>query len=277
MLALQHRNTALLGMLPALALAAGLILGGCSSGEQVTTLSAEERFESGKRLFDDGDYLEAINEFTVVTLQYQGSGVADDAQYYLGECRFMREEYLVAAFEYQQLMRNLPASPLVPDALFKIGLCYYHLSPRSALDQQYTHKAIDELQTFVEYNPAHPRAVEAEALIKELTTRLARKSYEIARQYALLEYYKSALFYFDDVIEKYHDTEYAPPSYLAKAEVLLARRRFADALRTITIFLEKFPVSDLRRRALQLKATAEEKMGVSPPSSGQPAAGLSSE
>lgn len=258
-------------------MAAGLIFGGCSSSEQLKVADAEERFAKGKHLFDENDYLEAINEFTVVTLQYQGSGVADDAQYYLGECRFMREEYLLAAFEYQQLIRNLPASPLVPDAQFRIGLCYYNLSPRSALDQQYTLKAIDELQTFVEYNPAHAKAVEAEGLIRELTVRLAKKSYEIARQYRLLEHYKAALFYYSDVIEKFHDTEYAPLSYVEKTQVLLERRKYEDALRTITLFLEKFPVSDLRPEALRLKATAEENLGTAGPQSGHPAAGLSSQ
>jgi outer membrane protein assembly factor BamD len=241
-----------------LLLGAGAVLTGCSSSEQATTLTAEERFDKGKNLFDEEDYLEAVNEFTVVTLQYQGSGVADDAQFYLGECRFRREEYLLAAFEYQQLIRNMPASPLAADARFKIGLCYYHLSPKSSLDQEYTRKAIDELQSFVEYHPAHEQAPEAERLIAELTGRLAKKSYEIANQYAVLEYYKSAIFYYDDVIEKYHDTEYAPLAYLGKARLFLNRRRYRDALQTVTAFLEKFPESSLREEALQIKASAEE-------------------
>ena len=137
-------------------LAGALLLGGCASSEEATILTAEERFARAKTLYDDGDYLEAINEFTVITLQYQGSALADDAQFYLGETRFAREEYLLASFEYQQLIRNMSASPLVPDARYKIGVCYYRLSPKSLLDQQYTTRAIDALQSFVEYHPAHP-------------------------------------------------------------------------------------------------------------------------
>jgi outer membrane protein assembly factor BamD len=260
-----------------IALAAGAIFGGCSSSEQTTTLSGEDRYARGKALLDDGDYLEAINEFTVVTLQYQGSAVADAAQFSLGECRFRREEYLLAAFEYQQLLRNMPASPLVPDAQFKIGLCYYHLSPKASLDQEYTRKAIDELQTFVEYHPAHEKAVEAEQLIKQLTGRLAKKSYEIARQYATLDYPKAAVFYFDDVIEKYHDTEYAPLAYLGKTRVLLDRRKYSDALQTITTFLEKFPQSEFLKEALLLKSAAERELAPGSPLRGQPGGGMSSQ
>ncbi len=240
--------------------AGAAVLAGCSSSEQATTISAEDRFARGKQLFDDGDYLEAINEFTVVTLQFQGSAVADDAQFFLGECRFRREEFLLAAFEYQQLLRNMPASPLVPDAQFRIGLCYYHLSPKSSLDQEYTRKAIDELQTFVEYHPAHEKTAEAERLIAELTTRLARKSFEIAEQYAVLDYYRSAVFYYDDVIEKYHDTEFAPQAYLGKARIQLGRRKYAEALQTLTAFLDKFPSNPLRDEALVMKAAAQKNL-----------------
>ncbi len=238
-----------------------LFLVGCSASEQTTLPTGDERFATAKKLFDDEDYLEAINEFTAITLQYQGGAFADDAQFYLGECRFERGEFLLAAFEYQQLKRSYAASPLVADAQFKLGLCYYNLSPPSNLEQQYTHKAIDELQTFVEYNPSHPKAVEAENLIKELTNRLAKKSFEIASQYVVLEQYRSAIFYFDDVIERYHDTEYAPQAFIGKIEALMARKRHADAEIQVKEFLSRYPNSVLRSRVLELQKAIDRHFG----------------
>ena len=88
----------------------------CKSSDVEKPLTAEERFGIGMKEFQDENYIEAINEFSVVTLQYPGSSVSDDAQYYLGECRFLREEYLLAAYEYEALKRNMPASPLLPKA-----------------------------------------------------------------------------------------------------------------------------------------------------------------
>ncbi|HET6271810.1 MAG TPA: outer membrane protein assembly factor BamD [Bacteroidota bacterium] len=233
---------------------------GCGSSEEVTSLTAEQRFEHAKALFDDEDYVEAISEFTVVTLQFPGSAFADDAQFYLGECRFCRGEYLLAAFEYQTLRRNMPASPLVPEAQYKLGLSYYQLSPKSPLDQQYTKKAIEELQAFVEYYPANEHVPDAESKIKELNTRLAKKQFETAQLYATMEYYKASLFCYDDVIERYHDTEYAPLALLGKAEVFMSRRKYKDAYAEITRFLERYPNSILRSRADKLKAAIEEQM-----------------
>jgi len=121
-----------------------LSFGGCGSGEETTSISVEERFQQAKALFDDEDYLDAIDQFNVITLQHQGSAYADDAQFYLGESRFERGEFLLAAFEYQQLKRSMPASPFVPQAQYRLALSYYNLAPKPPLDQQYTLKAIDE-------------------------------------------------------------------------------------------------------------------------------------
>jgi outer membrane protein assembly factor BamD len=229
----------------------GLFLAGCASGSVSTMATPEERFSRAKALFDNGNYLEAINEFTVLTLQYQGSSVAGDAQFYIGECRFNRGEFLIAAYEYSVTKRNYPASARVPEAQYKLAMSYYRLSPKSPLDQQYSKKAIDELQTFVEYYPAHPLATDADARIKELNGRLAKKQYETAILYAKMEYYKAAMLSYDVVIEKYHDTEYAPMAYFGKTEVLMGRGRYQDAATEIQKFLDRYPNS-VRRGAQEI-------------------------
>jgi outer membrane protein assembly factor BamD len=237
-----------------------LSVSGCGSGEEATTITAETRFESAKSLYDDGSYLEAINEFSVITLQYQGSPFSADAQFYMGECRFDREEFLLAAFEYNVLRRNYPASPRLPDALYKMGLCYYELSPSSHLDQRYTRKSIDEFQNFVEYYPLHELAIDAEEKIRELNGRLAKKSFDTARLYVRMGYLRAALISYDIVIEKYHDTEYSPEAYLGKAEVLVERGRYEEARSAVDIFIRRYPEHDLRPWIDQLKTEIEEEL-----------------
>jgi len=239
-------------IVPLVALAIAF-LAGCGSSEQTATLTADQRFEKAKALFDKEDYLEAINEFTIVTLQFQGSQHAADAQFYLGECRYRRAEYLLAAFEYGVLKKSYPASPRVPEAQYKLALSYYELSPRPALDQEYTRKAIDEFQSFVEYYPSNPLAADATAKIKELDGKLAKKLYDAARQYVVLERYVAALRYFDDVIDQYHDTDWAPLAFLDKVELLINRKRYPDAQANLTRFLTRYPNSVLKARADELQ------------------------
>ncbi len=211
-------------------------------------------------LFEDEDYLPAINEFTIITLQHQGSAYADSAQFFLAECRFLRHEYLVAATEYGYLRRSFPASPLVPEAQYKLALSFYNLSPKWMLDQQYTRKAIDEFQAFVEYYPNHPHADDAAAKIMELNTRLAKKSYETAQLYETMEYYKASILEFGHIIEKYHDTEYAPLAYLGKVQVLITRKKFEEARTELQKFYDRFPNSVLKSTADKLKERIDKEL-----------------
>jgi outer membrane protein assembly factor BamD len=237
-----------------------MLLSSCGTTEEVAVPTAEDRFQEAMELFKDESFQEAIDQFSVITLQHQGSAVADDAQFYLGECRFERHEYLLAAFEYQQLRRNMPASEFNAQAQYKLALCYYNLSPKSSLDQQYTLKAIDEFQRLVEYYPGSEYAPVGEEKIAELTDKLARKEYETARLYVTMEYYRAATLYFDGVIERYHDTEYAPLSYLGKAEALLQRNMLIEARRTILKFLDSYPDSRYRADAERLLERIEDRL-----------------
>lgn len=230
---------------------------GCGSEEATKQLSAEERFELGMNAFKDEDYLTAIEEFKVVSLQYQGSRVADSAQFYMGECRFLRGEYILAAFEYDVLIRTMPSSIFVSLARFRRATCFDELSPKPILDQNYSKKAIDEYQAFLEYHPTDSLASAAEQRIKELNTKMAQKDFENGMTYMHMEYYKAASYYFDVVLDKYHDTQYAEPALLKKAEALTIRKKYTDAKEALDKFNEKYPSSDLKLEAEKLKAEIE--------------------
>jgi outer membrane protein assembly factor BamD len=260
----MNNATSRAGALLRIALTCGLVLlVSCKSSEVQKPLSAEERFALGKQKFDDKDYVEAIVDFTTVKLQFSGSSVGDDAQYYLGECHYMQEEYLVAAEEYQTLRRSMPSSPLVPLAQYKTAMCYYDLSPKSSLDQVYTKRAVDEFQTFIEYNPTHELVHDAEAKIQELNTKLSKKLYDAGRLYMKMENYKAAVLYFELVIEKYHDTEFAGPAYLGKARALVERKHYGEARDELDKFDQKYPDSQDKREAQSLRREVDDFFGTS--------------
>jgi outer membrane protein assembly factor BamD len=229
-----------------------ILFSGCSSDEATQQLSAEERFELGMKAFKDEEYLDAVEEFKVVSLQYQGSSVADSAQFYLAESRYLREEYILAAFEYDVLIRYMSSSIFISRARFRRATCFYELSPKSHLDQNYSKKAIDEYQAFLEYHPTDSLVSLAEERIVELNTKLAKKDYESGMIYMHMEYYKAATYYFDIILEKYHDTQYAEPALLKKVEALINRKKYADAKEAVDKFLVKYPTSTMKSDADQL-------------------------
>lgn len=226
---------------------------GCSAPQETAPLSAEKRFEEGMKKFNDEDYLEAIEDFRIVALQYQGSALADDAQFYLGESRLQREEYILAAYEYEVLTRTMPTSEYVGKARFKRALCYYNLSPKSYLDQEYSKRAIDEFQSFIEYHPTDSLVSQAEVKIMELNTKLAKKEFDNGAVYMTMEYYKAAVISFDHILEKYHDTPYAEQAQLKKAEAMYYRNKFTEAQQEIEKFFAKYPSSAFKAEAEKLK------------------------
>jgi len=131
-----------------------LFLINCGGNKPTPDWNARDYFKAAKEKFDDESYFESANDFTVVLLRFAGSLVADSAQYYLAESHFMMGDYLIAGVEYEKLINDMNQSPLVPRAQLKLAESYYELSPRSALDQEYTLKAIREYQYFVDEYPA---------------------------------------------------------------------------------------------------------------------------
>jgi outer membrane protein assembly factor BamD len=233
---------------------------GCHSSNVVENLSAEDRYTLAKAKFDDENYLDAIEDFRVITLQYPGSRVADSAQFFLAQSYFHRGQFILAASEYETLVRSMSVSPLVPEARYEIGMCYYELSPNSDLDQKYTYKALDAFQSFIEYHPTNALVPQAEQKIRELNTKLAGKEYNSGKIYMKMEYYGAAERQFQFVLEKYHDTDYAPPALIGEVEALIARKKYSEAKKEIDKFFVRYPSSPLIDRAKQLSEQIESNL-----------------
>ena len=211
------------------------------NGMKKKEMNADAYFEYAKAKFDKGDYLDAITEFTVITLRFSNDPVVDDAQYYLAESHFKQKEYLIAVSEYQKLINDYPQSTYAVLAQFKTGLSYYNISSRPELDQEYTKKAIRSFQTFAEEHPEHELTANGEELIQKMRGKLAKKLYTNATTYRKMGENEAALVYFDIFLEKYYDTTFAPDAYYWKSEILYKLKRYEESLNYFTILVEKFP------------------------------------
>jgi outer membrane protein assembly factor BamD len=237
-----------------------LIFWGCGSSNNLLELPPEERLQAAIKMYDDEDYEEAATEFEAILLQYPGNSVVDDAQYYLGMCKFQRGEYILAAYEFSKLVKNMPASDFLPKAQFMLAESYYELSPNYALDQKYTVKAIDEYQAFIDFFPLNEKVSEAEKKISELNEKLARKEYTIANIYEKMGYYNASIKYYNMVAETYHDTKYAPLALYSKIKMLMDREREDDALTEMKKFIRLYPNDENVAEIVKLKDSLEAKL-----------------
>jgi outer membrane protein assembly factor BamD len=233
----------------ALAMLSIMILCACGGNKLKTGLTTEERLARAEKLFADGDYLDAQTELRIIILNAPGSSVVDRAQFLLAECHYKVKEYLLAAAEYEKLVRLYTRSEFLDDAQFKIGLSYFELSPKSDLDQKYTLMAINEFQKFLEDYPDSPLVSEVAPKLDLAREKLARKEYNTATLYRRMTYYDSAVISYDAVLGTYYDTRFAEPALFYKADCLLKMQKPAEAATSLRILLDKYPKTEFRSRA----------------------------
>lgn len=225
--------------------------------------SLEVAFEKAMMQYNQGEYNDAARAFETVISIGRGTDYGQEAQYYLAESYYNNERYLLAASEYQRYAQYHPNSPRREEVDFKEALCYYEISPRYRLDQEYTNRAIEKFRLYRTRYPDTERADEAAEYISELRNKLAHRDYNAADFYMRTERYNSAAIYFGLVIDNYPESEpWAERALVRQIEayVLYAENsvpdkqaeRFEKALDSYNTYLQLFPQGDNRSKAEDL-------------------------
>lgn len=89
--------------------------------------TADQAYRDAFGLLKAGKYDESIEAFNLFLLDYPNSEYSDNAQYWLGETYFVKQEYAPAIDEYRKLIANHPASKKQSHALLKIGYSFQRL------------------------------------------------------------------------------------------------------------------------------------------------------
>jgi outer membrane protein assembly factor BamD len=236
-----------------------ILLSACSSsGSKIDTDDPEQAFKIAKRKFDQKDYSDAIEDFSLLKIRFPGTDISDKIQFYTAESYFYQKEYLLAAYEYETFLKNYTSSLLYPEARYKLGLTYYYLSPKYSLDQEFTRYAINEFLNYIEQYPDGKNVADAEQKIKELRNKLALRDYTIAENYLKLENNRSAAIYFQYVYENYIESDLADDAMLGHAEALLNGFKYDESKKILEKFDKLFPKSDLKAKAERLKTRINE-------------------
>lgn len=227
-----------------------LVLAGCGGSRKWEDMDATQAWKKIQKVYNKGAYLDASERLELFLINFGGSSIVDSAQFLLGEAHFKMKEYIIAAAEYEKMMIQFPQSHLAEESEYKLGLCYYEMSPKPALDQQYTAKAIDAFQLFIEDYPQSPRVDDATEMIGKCRWKLAGKEFRGGRLYHKMGEYSSARIYYNEVLNNYYDTEYAPKAQYYKALSFLDSDRYDEAIAEFRLFLEKYQDHDYGDRAL---------------------------
>jgi outer membrane protein assembly factor BamD len=228
-------------------------------------LSPEEQFEYAKKLFDREKFEDAKLQFSIIVLNNSGNRIIEKAQFYLAESYYGLKDYITASSEYEKLIRSMPQSSFVDDAAYKIGLCYLELAPSYGLDQEYTLKANEQFERFLEDYPDSELKTEAAARLAEVRNTLAKKEFKTGELYYKLRYDKAALISFDAVLATYPDTEWADDALFYKGESHRRLHEWEKARQAYETVMTKYRSGPFGSRAEQkLKEMVKEQAEAQP-------------
>ena len=120
-------------------------------------------------------------------------------------------------------------SPFVEDARFKICESYRIESPKYYHDQEYTEKAIERYQEFLDDFPESKLNDAAVESIEILRAKLGKKIYETGVLYMKLDEFESAKMTFQSVMDMYYDTEIIQLAYQGMVEALARNKEIDEA------------------------------------------------
>ena len=84
-----------------------------------------------------GNFDLAIQEYEQYLRAYPETDLADNAQYWIGECLYSQQKYKEALAAWDELFRRFPGSDKLPDARYKKGAALERLGRRSAALVEY--------------------------------------------------------------------------------------------------------------------------------------------
>ena len=186
-----------------------ILLAGCGKQDVHLEEDLSPRFEKAKRYFDKGKYARAKDEFDYIIMADPGSKISNESQYYMAESMFQIEEYDEASIAFDRYVRFSPDYSKIEKARYRICECAINFSNSYQREQSQTHRALEQLQMFIEDFPASDLINDAEDAMLALRLKLAQKDYEVGRMYLKLEEYDSALVYFRSVLNHYYDTSFS--------------------------------------------------------------------
>jgi tol-pal system protein YbgF len=119
-------------------------------------------YQSANQHLRAGATGEAVAAFRAFVKRYPHHELADNAQYWLGECFYHRKDYSTALREFRRVVEKFPRGNKVPDALLKLGFSYLALGS--------TRPGRETLSELARTSPQHPASGLASAKLAELGT-----------------------------------------------------------------------------------------------------------
>ena len=252
-----------------------LLMASCSEYQDV--LKSDDmsmKYSMADSLYQAGKYKKSLKLWEQVVPTYRGKPQAERVMFLYADTYYNVGDYYMAGYNFDRFVTSYPNSEKAEEAQFKAGLSYYELSPRYSLDQSETEKALDKLQQFIGKYPESEFTEPATEKINELSLKLQKKAFEIAKQYntigSYLGGYVSAKAALDDFISDYPGSPYREAAFYYKLDSQykyaidsvpsLVEERLKEADAYYKTLVKSYPEGEYRAQADEIKADIDQRL-----------------
>ncbi len=233
-----------------------LVVSACKSEfEKVrTSNNPEQIYQKALAYYEQEDYQKSQTLLELILNSYRGKAEAEDIYFKYAYTYYNLKRYILAAYYFRNFATTFGNSPKREEAEFMAAYSNYELSPTFRLDQTYTEKAIDDMQTFVNTYPNSQRVDECNKIMDELRSKLEEKAFAEAELYFNLKQYLSAVHTFENMLKDFPETNDADKirfmivrSYYLLAENSVVEKqpeRYQTVLERAGEYLQRYPKSE---------------------------------
>jgi outer membrane protein assembly factor BamD len=186
---------------------------------------------------------------------FRGSPLFEDIYYKYDYCAYYQKDYLNAENLFKSFLEAFPNSTKAEELDYMRAYCYYRMSPKVALDQTNTMKAMGMLQTFINTHPNSPRNKEATELIDICRAKLEEKERLAAQLYFDLGQFRAAGVAYTSLINDFPESQKGDEyklivikSYFKFALLSVDEKkaeRYEQVITECNDFVDRFPESKL--------------------------------
>ena len=232
----------------------------CSCSEYNKLLKSRD-FELQKtkalEYYAETKYAKTTELLRLILPRYRATEEGEELNWIYARSFYGMKDYMMAGSQFKLFVDQFPFGKYTEDAYYYAAYCDYLLSPRPALDQEYTREAIEGFYLFVTKYPNSPRTEECNRYITELENKLVEKNYKSARLYYDMREYKAAVVAIENSLKVFADSKHREEMMFLKLNSLYLyavnsmpdrqRTRYQDTLDDYYSFIEEYPDSKYLR------------------------------
>jgi outer membrane protein assembly factor BamD len=226
---------------------AALVFTSCSDYSHLLKSSNNKaKLAAANNYFNQGKYDKALELYDNILPFYKASSEAEEVAYHYAKAYYLDKQYLLAAYHLKNFTVSYPTSPYTEECAYLVGKSYARVSPWYKLDQEYSTKAISELQAFANQYPASKFKEDANKTVDEIREKLDMKARNAAILYYNIGNYNATMMCLHNFIIDFPDSKYIEWAQymIAKSQFMYANNsidtkkeeRYKDCLKAIKLY-----------------------------------------